>query len=66
MAQTALLGRYGGSDAQAAFAAAAATATTVCSLFNFLVDGVSAKVGKSIGEKDWQMVGRRVRLSLSW
>jgi hypothetical protein len=42
--QTALLGLYGGSACQAAFAAVGTTANATCLLFNFLVDGISAKV----------------------
>ncbi len=42
--QTALLGHYGGSASQAAFAAVGTTANATCLLFNFLVDGISAKV----------------------
>ena len=42
--QTALLGNYGGSASQAAFAAVGTTANATCLLFNFLVDGISAKV----------------------
>ena len=42
--QTALLGKYGGSASQAAFAAVGTTANATCLLFNFLVDGISAKV----------------------
>ena len=41
--QTALLGRFCGSAAQAAFAAVGTTANATCLLFNFLVDGISAK-----------------------
>ena len=41
--QTALLVRFGGSAAQAAFAAVGTTANATCLLFNFLVDGISAK-----------------------
>ena len=42
--QTALLGLHGGSACQAAFAAVGTTANATCLLFNFLVDGISAKV----------------------
>jgi len=33
-------------------------------LFNFLVDGVSAKTGKSVGRRAWGELGARVRRSL--
>ena len=42
--QTALLGLHGGSACQAAFVAVGTTANATCLLFNFLVDGISAKV----------------------
>ena len=64
--QTALLGRYGGSELQAGFAAVATTANTVCFLFNFLTDGVSAKLGKNAGAQDWQSLYRHVKLALIW
>jgi len=64
--QTALLGTYGGSPVQAAFAAVSTTANTTCFLFNFLVDGVSAKVGQSVGTANWTVLHSRVRLALLW
>ena len=42
--QTALLGKFGGSASIAGFAAVGTSANLICVLFNFLVDGVSAKV----------------------
>ena len=65
--QTALLGSLGpveGATLQAAFAAVSTTASTTCFLFNFLVDGVSAKVGQSVGAGAWQVLRQRVRLAL--
>ncbi|EIE23957.1 hypothetical protein COCSUDRAFT_62487 [Coccomyxa subellipsoidea C-169] len=59
--QTALLGTYGGSPVQAAFAAVSTTANTTCFLFNFLVDGVSAKVGQSVGSGKWTLLRSRVQ-----
>ena len=64
--QTALLGNYGGSSMQAGFGAVATTANTICFLFNFLTDGVSAKLGNNAGAKDWAMLQRHVRLALMW
>jgi len=64
--QTALLGSYGGSDMQAGFAAVATTANTVCFLFNFLTDGVSAKLGKNAGAADWVSLRKHVKLALIW
>ncbi|BDA46390.1 probable protein DETOXIFICATION 45, chloroplastic at C-terminar half [Coccomyxa sp. Obi] len=62
--QTALLGTYGGSPVQAAFAAVSTTANTTCFLFNFLVDGVSAKVGQSVGSGNFSVLQSRVHLAL--
>ncbi len=64
--QTALLGSYGGSDMQAGFGAVATTANTVCFLFNFLTDGVSAKLGKNAGAADWVSLRKHVKLALIW
>ena len=64
--QTALLGRYGGRDTQAAFGAVATTANTVCFLFNFLVDGVSAKIGSNAGAMDWHALSKHVKLAIAW
>lgn len=64
--QTALLGRHGGSPVQAAFAAVSTTANTTCFLFNFLVDGVSAKVGQSAGAGDLHVLRSHVRTALLW
>lgn len=64
--QTALLGNYGGSSMQAGFGAVATTANTICFLFNFLTDGVSAKLGSNAGTQDWAMLNRHVRLALTW
>lgn len=35
-------------------------------IFNFLVDGVSAKVGKSVGRLAWGEVSARVKIALVW
>ena len=51
---------------QAALVAAATVATTLCSLFNYLVGGVCGKVGAAAGAKNWDLVVIRTRLSLAW
>ncbi|CAL5227558.1 g10550 [Coccomyxa viridis] len=62
--QTALLGHYGGSASQAAFAAVGTTANATCLLFNFLVDGISAKVGHSAGAGKLDVLRQKVRLAI--
>ncbi len=62
--QTALLGKYG-SESQAAFAAVDTTCHIATCLFNFLVDGVSAKCGQSVGQGNWKALQTRVRLALA-
>lgn len=52
--------------AQAAFGAVGTTANTVCFLFNFLVDGVSAKIGSNAGSFDYKSLNRHVQLALTW
>ena len=64
--QTAFLGRFVGLHALAAYGATMGTFNFFCSLFNFLVDGVSAKVGKSVGAAQWDTVGAQVRLALQF
>lgn len=64
--QTALLGRYGGRNMQAAFGAVSTTANTICFLFNFLVDGVSAKIGSNAGAMDWHALNKHVKLAIAW
>ena len=65
--QTALLGSIGpdeGATLQAAFAAVSTTASTTCFLFNYLVDGVCAKIGQSVGAGEARVLRQRVRLAL--
>ena len=65
--QTALLGRCAGAtSALAAFAAVGACVGFLQRIFNFLVDGVSSKVGRCVGQRDWNQLGSHVRLSLGW
>lgn len=64
--QTALLANYAGSTSLAAYAAVNISANFATRVFNFLVDGVSAKVGSSVGEQDWEVLAFRVKLSLMW
>lgn len=63
--QAILIGRYLGDSSLAAFAAVGVTVGVATRLFNFLVDGVSAKVGKAVGLRQWDAVTARIRLSLS-
>ena len=62
----ALLGHYASTDALAAFAAVSITAGFASRVFNFLVDGVSAKTGKSVGQRNWAELTARVQLALLW
>lgn len=66
MAQTALLGHYASTQALAAYSAVSISAGTLLSVFNFLADGVAAKVGLSVGQRDWHAMTARVRLALAW
>ena len=64
--QTALLGVGQGASAVAAFVAVVGTASLVTRLFNFLVDGVASKCGRSVGSQNWAELSSRVHLALSW
>jgi len=64
--QTALIGNYAPTAALAAFAAVGTIVGFCGRVFNFLVDGVSSKVGRSVGQRDWAALGTHIRLSLSW
>ena len=66
MVQTSLLGKYVGTSALGAFGAVTITAGFATRVFNFLVDGVSAKTGKCVGERAWGELGGRVRMSLGF
>ena len=66
LVQASLLGLYVGIDALGAFGAVSITAGFATRVFNFLVDGVSAKTGKSVGLRDWKLVAARVRLSIGF
>lgn len=62
--QTALLGKHAGTASLGAFGAVSVTAGFATRVFNFLVDGVSAKTGKSVGLRAWSELAARVRFSL--
>lgn len=64
--QTALLGQYVGTAALGAYGAVSVTAGFATRVFNFLVDGVSAKTGKSVGLRAWGELGGRVKMSLGF
>ena len=64
MVQTALLGSFVSTHALAAYGACTVLIGFSTRLFNFLVDGVSAKTGKSVGRRAWGELGARVRRSL--
>ncbi len=66
MIQTSLLGNHASTAALAAFGAVATTAGTLLSVFNFLTDGVAAKVGWSVGQRDWASFAARVRMAITW
>lgn len=66
LVQAGLLGTYVGTDALGAFGAVSITAGFATRVFNFLVDGVSAKTGKSVGLRAWNELGMRVRMSLGF
>ena len=64
--QAALLGRHAGVDALGAFGAVSISSGFFTRVFNFLVDGVSAKTGKSVGLHAWSELSSRVRMSLGF
>jgi len=66
LVQTGLLGTYVGTSALGAYGAVSITAGFATRVFNFLVDGVSAKTGKSVGLRAWGLVAARVRMSLGF
>ncbi|KAG7673815.1 hypothetical protein Ndes2437B_g01988 [Nannochloris sp. 'desiccata'] len=66
LVQTGLLGTYVGTSALGAYGAVSITAGFATRIFNFLVDGVSAKTGKSVGLRSWGLVAARVRMSLGF
>jgi Na+-driven multidrug efflux pump len=66
LVQTGLLGTYVGTSALGAYGAVSITANFATRVFNFLVDGVSAKTGKSVGLRAWGLVAARVRMSLGF
>jgi len=55
-----------GTSALGAFGAVSVTAGFASRVFNFLVDGVSAKTGKSVGLRAWNELGDRVKMSLGF
>lgn len=64
--QASLLGRHAGVNALGAFGAVSISSGFFTRVFNFLVDGVSAKTGKSVGMHAWAELGSRVRMSLGF
>jgi Na+-driven multidrug efflux pump len=64
--QASLLGRYAGTNALGAFGAVSITVQFGVRVFNFLVDGVSAKTGKSVGLHAWSELTGRIRMSLGF
>ena len=66
MVQTALLGHFASTPQLAAYSAVAITAGTLLSVFNFFADGVAAKVGLSVGQRNWAAMNARVRFALAW
>lgn len=64
--QTALVGRYADTAALAAFAAVGTCVAFVARAANFLVDGVSSKVGAAVGQRAWVELASDVRLSVRW
>ena len=64
--QTGLLGKYVGTTALGAFGAVTITAGFASRVFNFLVDGSSAQIGKTVGERGWDRLGSRVATALSF
>lgn len=63
-AQIALLGRRD-TGMQASFCLVVTTTQLGTSVFNFLVDGVTAKVGKSVGAARWTEAAGRVRMAFA-
>ena len=63
-AQIALLGRRD-TGMQASFCLVVTTTQLGTSVFNFLVDGVTAKVGKSVGAARWTEAAGRVRAAFA-
>jgi len=49
---------------QAAFGLVVTTTGLGSTVFNFLVDGVTAKVGRSVGARQWRQAAGRVRMAL--
>lgn len=64
--QTALVGRYASTTALAAFAAVGTCVAFAARAANFLVDGVSSKVGAAVGQRAWGQLASDVRLSVRW
>ncbi|PRW58447.1 MATE efflux family [Chlorella sorokiniana] len=64
--QTALVGRYASTSALAAFAAVGTCVAFVARAANFLVDGVSSRVGKTVGQRAWSELPTHVHLSVRW
>ena len=62
--QVALAGKMAGSAVQAAFGLVVVTCGMGTTVFNFLVDGVVAKVGTAIGARRWDEARGRVRAAL--
>ena len=62
--QIALLGRRD-TGMQASFCLVASTTQLGTSVFNFLVDGVTAKVGTSVGAARWTEAAGRVRMAFA-
>ena len=63
--QVALAGKMAGSSVQAAFGLVTVTCGMGTTVFNFLVDGVVAKVGTAIGARRWDEARGRVRAALA-
>jgi Na+-driven multidrug efflux pump len=64
--QTALLGHWAPTSAVGAFAAVGTCVGFACRAFNFLLDGVSSKVGRSVGQRAWGALASHVALSMRW
>ncbi|KAI3438708.1 hypothetical protein D9Q98_001128 [Chlorella vulgaris] len=64
--QVALLGRYSCTPALAAFAAVNTCVGFVRACMGFLIDSVSSKVGRAVGQQAWDELGAHVRLSVHW
>ena len=63
--QVALAGKMAGSSVQAAFGLVTVTCGMGTTVFNFLVDGVVAKVGTAVGARRWDEARGRVRAALA-